>query len=78
MKVLRVYPKDLYVEYEQSLTQLKYILEATDGAHLTCTNPKAVEYFREFYKTLDKLVDELEKDIKQNGPSGDKTEKESP
>ena len=78
MKVLSIYPKDVYIQFEIGVKDAVKLLDALEGVKViydTKERPEmdeAVEYLKVFYKTLDEVVEEV------NGPSGNKTESESP
>lgn len=66
MKIVSVYPKDVYVTFEMSIKQAGMILDALELAEIKYDpkdNPKileAVEYLKtDFFKTLNEVVDEV-------------------
>jgi len=78
MKVLRIYPKDIYIQFEMGVKDAVKLLDALEEVKVIYDieeRPEmveAVEYLKVFYKTLDEVIEEV------NGPHSDKTEKESP
>ncbi len=78
MKILRIYPKDVYIQFEMGVKDAVKLLNSLEGIEVNYDTEKrpemaeAVEYLKVFYKVLDEAVEEI------NGPSGNKTESESP
>ena len=78
MKVLKIYPKDVYIQFEISIKDAVKLLNALEGIPVNYDAKErpemaeAVEYLKTFYKTLDEVVEEVD------GPAGDTAEQESP
>jgi len=76
MKILRIYPKDVYIQFEMGIKDAVKLLNILEGIKVNYDKEKpgmaeAAEYLNVFYKTLDEVVEEVD------GPPGDKAEQES-
>ena len=70
MRVLNIYPKDVYVQFEISIDQIEMVLDASEKIKIIYDSKeepkitKAVEYFtNDFLKTLNEVVEDVKRKV---------------
>jgi hypothetical protein len=66
MKILNIEPKDIHVTLDMGIQEIKLVLDALENSEIKFDSeeqpdlPKAADFLKVFFKTLDDVVNEVE------------------